>query len=143
MIRKQRGIALFVVIIILPMLVVLGVMLLSSSSMDLKMSDARGTLDGSNISLTAASIEILTTTKFASASVGTAFSSARFTVNGTVQAISGEIDCKRRKDTNGNTFKCIMVDTQLSHDFGREKNNGLRWGINRLGVGFEQPLLVN
>lgn len=143
MIRKQRGIALFVAIIILPMLVVLGVMLLSSASMDLKMSDARGTLDSSNMYLTAASTEILTTIQFASVNVGTNFQPVQFSdVSGSVTTISGELPCKRSKKANGNnSFKCQIVDTKLSHNFGREKADGDQWGINRLGLGIEQPLL--
>lgn len=151
---KQRGVALFVVLIILPMLVVLGLMLLGSSFMDLKMSDARGMLDNSNMRLTSASIEIVSdlggfasessATKFAKVIVDDDISPTYIQgVNGTVLATSALLPCERVRKVNLSKYKCRYVDIQLEHNFGREKTDGTQWGVNRLGLGVQQPVLVN
>lgn len=151
---KQRGVALFVALIILPMLVVLGLMLLGSSFMDLKMSDARGTLDNSNMRLTSASIEILNNSgSFASESSATIFAkvvvddtleSASFPeISGVVLATSALLPCARTRDVDLSKYKCRYVDMQLEHGFGREKTDGTQWGVNRLGLGVQQAVLVN
>ncbi len=144
--RKQSGAALFVAMIILPVLVVLGLMLLGGSFLDLKMTDARASLDGSNITLNAASVDLLSAgsaTPFASAANGTVLSSDSFEdVVSVVDSVSAELDCRRDYNPNGNG-KCLYLDVKLSHSFGRKKSNGKKWGTNRMGLGVEQPLLAN
>lgn len=142
--QKQQGMALFIAVLILPLLLVLGVVAMSNSFLGLKMIDARVLKGESNILLNSASQEILNRTDspadFASATNASTFSYGE--VGSTVDVI-GEIDCKRRINASDTNFKCKYLQVNFEHSFGREKANGMKWALNTMSVGVEQPMLSN
>ena len=140
--HKQKGIALFIAILILPLLLVLGVLVMSSSFLGLKMVDARVLQGESNIFLNSAANEILYRSSSAQ-SFANATTSSVFTygdVSSEVE-LNGEINCKRRMKASGNNFKCKYIQVNFVHSFGREKENGAKWAENGMSVGIEQPII--
>lgn len=140
--HKQKGIALFIALLILPLLLVLGVLVMNSSFLGLKMIDARVLQGESNIFLNSAANQVLhrssSAQSFASAAEGTQFSYQD--VTGSVQ-LNGEISCKRRVKASGNNFKCKYLQVNFEHSFGREKKSGAKWALNEMSVGIEQPII--
>lgn len=140
--QKQRGIALFIAMLILPLLLVLGVLAMSNSFLGLKMIDARVLQGESNILLNSAANEILnrsdSTQIFANATDSTTFSYGDVTSN---IELSGEVDCKRRINASGNSFKCKYLQINFEHSFGRVKDNGTKWALNAMSIGVEQPII--
>jgi hypothetical protein len=144
--QKQKGMALFIAMLILPLLLVMGVMMMNSSFLGLKIIDARAMQGESNITLDGAADDILHQTDsaqlFAEATSSTTFSSALFTgVSGSVQ-LNGELNCKRRMQASGSHFKCKYLQINLSHSYGREVKPGVKQAVNSMGLGVEQPIIV-
>ncbi|WP_028864175.1 hypothetical protein [Psychromonas aquimarina] len=141
--HKQKGIALFIAMLILPLLLVLGVLVMSNTFLSLKMTDARVMQGESNILLNNAVMDILhrssSAQSFAQATKETTFSSDE--VNATVD-LNGEINCKRRMKASGSNFKCKYLEVSFIHRYGRERADGSKWAANELGVGVEQPIIV-
>jgi len=140
--RKQRGMALFVAMLMLPLILVLGVLAMNNSFLGLKMIDARVLKGESDILLNSATNELLNRTDsaaaFANATNTTTFSYGD--VNSTVE-LNGEIDCKRRINASGTNFKCKYVQVHFEHSFGRQQENGVKWALNTMSIGVEQPML--
>lgn len=144
--QKQNGMALFIAMLILPLLLVLGVLVMNSSFLGLKVIDTRAMQAESNIILDGAAHDILHQSDsgqaFAAALSSSTFSSALFTdVNSTVQ-LNGELNCKRRMQASGSHFKCKYLQVNLNHSYGREIAAGVKRAVNSLGLGVEQPILV-
>jgi type IV pilus assembly protein PilX len=140
--HKQKGIALFIAILILPLLLVLGVLVMSNSFLGLKMVDARVLQGESNIFLNSAANEILqrssSAQSFASATTSSVFTYGD--VSSEVE-LNGEINCKRRMKASGDNFKCKYIQVNFVHSFGREKESGAKWAENAMSVGIEQPII--
>ncbi|AGH80360.1 type IV pilus assembly protein PilX [Psychromonas sp. CNPT3] len=151
--HKQRGIVLFIVIMTLPLLMILGFMVMQNTSSGLKMADARGSLDTSNMTLLAASSEILAYKDSGTTTDVTILQHLILKkgsdpqslilfpdVKAKIFKISEPIPCKRSKNAFDNgRFKCRYLSVQLTHDFGRQIN-GKKWGSNMLEVGIEQKI---
>ena len=142
--HKQKGLALFIAMLFLPILLVLGVLAMSNSFLGLKMIDARVVKGESNILLGSAANEILnrsdSATAFASATNNSTFSYGD--VTGDVD-LKEEVDCKRRIDASGNNFKCKYLQVNFEHSFGRDNGSGEKWATNELSVGVEQPIIAD
>ena len=142
--HKQRGIALFIAMLILPLLLVLGVLVMSNTFLGLKMIDARVLQGESNILLNSAASEIMNRSSsaqsFASATQNTVFTYGD--VSSDVELI-GEINCKRRMKASGNNFKCKYLQVNFIHSFGRVKEGGGKWAENAMSVGIEQPIIAD
>lgn len=140
--HKQRGIALFSALLILPLLLALGLVVMTNTFLGMKMTDARVLQGGSNIILNSAATEIMNRSgsaqSFASSTNGTIFSYK--SVTGSVEGY-GEINCKRRIKASSNNFKCRYLQVNFEHSFGRVKTDGTRWAINTMSVGIEQPVI--
>ena len=144
--KKQNGMALFIAMLILPLLFVLGMLVVSSSFFGLKIIDTRVMQGESNLTLNGAAYDILHQSDsaqiFAAALSDSTFSSALFDdVKGTVE-LKGELNCKRRMQASGSNFKCKYLQINLNHSYGRMKENGSRWAVNAMGLGIEQPIIV-
>ncbi len=144
---KQRGIALFVAMLILPLLLVLGVLVMNSSFLGLKMVDARVMQGESNIILNSAAADIMqqsdAAAAFAQATDNSTFSS---NIDGEVTStvkINGELNCRRRMQASGHNFMCKYLELQLNHKFGRDVGAGKTSAQNVMGLGVEQPIIVN
>ncbi len=142
--HKQKGIALFIAMLILPLLLVLGVLVMSNTFLGLKMIDARVMQGESNILLNSAAAEIMhrsgSAQSFASATSNTVFSYGDVT---SAVELNGEINCKRRVKASGNNFKCKYLQVNFEHSFGRTQAGGAKWALNAMGVGIEQPIISN
>ena len=142
--HKQKGIALFIAMLILPLLLVLGVLVMSNTFLGLKMIDARVVQGESNILLNSAATEIMhrsgSAQSFASATNNSTFSYGD--VTSTVDDL-GDINCKRRVKASGNNFTCKYLQVNFKHSFGREKEGGAKWAENTMGVGIEQPVIAD
>lgn len=141
--HKQKGIALFIAVIMLPLILVLGVLAMSNSFLGLKMIDARVLKGESNISLESAATEVLSrsdsATEFANATSLTTFTYGE--VKGSVQLDNEEaIDCKRRINASDSSFNCKYLQIDFVHSFGRDKGDGVKWATNTMSVGVEQPM---
>ena len=144
--QRQDGMALFIAMLILPLLLVLGVLVMSNSFLGLKIIDTRVMQGESNIILDGAARDILhqsdSAQVFAAALSSSTFSSALFTdVKSTVE-LNGELNCKRRMQASGSNFKCKYLQVNLNHSYGREMTGGAKWAVNSMGLGVEQPILV-
>ncbi len=140
--HKQRGIALFIAMLILPLLLVLGVLVMSNSFLGLKMIDARVLQGESNIRLNSAAAEIMNRSSSAQ-SFASATNSSEFSYEGVTGGVEtlGEINCKRRVKASGNNFKCKYLQVNFIHQFGRTKEGGAKWAENAMSVGIEQPII--
>ena len=142
--RKQKGMSLLIAMLILPLILVLGVTVMNKTLLGLKVVGARVVQDESNIMLINASDNLLkratSAQDFASASDSSTFSHGD--VDATV-SVEGEVNCKRRLDASGNNFKCKYLQVDFEHRFGRVKSNGKKQALNGLGVGIEQPIIVD
>lgn len=136
--------ALFIAMLILPLLLVLGVLVMSNAFFGLKMIDARVMQGESNILLNSAATEIMNrasiATSFATASTNTVFTYGDVTGEVT---LNGEVNCKRRMKASGNNFKCKYLQVNFEHAFGRVKEGGAKWASNVMGVGIEQPIIAD
>ena len=144
--QRQNGMALFIAMLILPLLLVLGVLVMNNAFLGLKIIDTRFMQGESNIILDSAAHDILHQSDsgqaFAAALSSSTFSSALFTdVNSTVE-LKGELNCKRRMQSSGSHFKCKYLQVNLNHSYGREKAAGVKRAVNSMGLGIEQPILV-
>lgn len=143
--QKQKGMALFIAMLILPLLLVLGVLIMSNSFLGLKIIDTRVMQGESNIKLNGAAQHILQQTNsaatFAAALDSQTISSTLYgDVNGTV-SLQGELNCRRRMQASGSNFKCKYLQLNLDNSYGREKA-GVKWALNSMGLGVEQPIIV-
>lgn len=143
---KQKGIALFIAMLVMPLLLVLGVLVMNSSFLGLKIIDSRAMQGESNITLDGAAYDILhqsdSAQAFASALSSSTFSSELFSdVSSTVE-LKGELNCKRRMQASGSNFKCKYLQVNLSHSYGKEKTAGIKQAVNSMGLGIEQPIIV-
>ncbi|MCG6201140.1 hypothetical protein [Psychromonas antarctica] len=144
--QKQNGMALFIAMLVLPLLLVLGVLVMNHSFLGLKIIDTRVMQGESNLKLTGAAQDILhqtgSATKFAEALPSASFTSSLFgEVNASVD-LQGELNCRRRMQASGSNFKCKYLQLNLNHAYGREQT-GVRWAINSMGLGVEQPIIVD
>ena len=100
----------------------------------------------SNIILNGAAHDILhqtdSATAFAGALSSDTFSSALFTDVGSTVTLQGELNCKRRIKTSSTKFKCKYLQLNLNHSYGREMAGGAKWALNSMGLGVEQPIIV-
>jgi len=143
--QKQKGMALFIAMLILPLLLVLGVLIMSNSFLGLKIIDTRVMQGESNIKLNGAAQHILQQTgsaaTFAAAVDSESIPSALYDdVNGTV-SLQGELNCRRRMQASGSNFKCKYLQLNLDNSYGREQA-GVKWAVNSMGLGVEQPIIV-
>ncbi|MDA7745768.1 hypothetical protein N8878_00355 [Psychromonas sp.] len=143
---RQKGMALVIALIILPLLLVLGVLLMNNAFLGLKVIDSRAMQGESNIILNGTASDIMNTPgsakAFAEATENTTFDSLQYPeANSSVQLL-GEINCRRRMDASGSVFKCKYLQVDFKHAYGREKNDGSKWAQNVLSVGVEQPIIV-
>lgn len=151
--HKQRGIVLFIVIMTLPLLLMLGFMVMQNTSIGLKITDARASLSKSNMTLLAASREMLGYKKqntnthktmlkqLDSATEGQILIPVLFPeVQAKIFEIGPLIPCKRSKNAFDNDrFKCRYIRVQFEQDFGRQ-TQGKKWGHNILEVGIEKKI---
>lgn len=144
--QKQTGMALFMVMLILPLLLVLGVLLMSNSFLGLKIIDSRVMQGESNIILDGAAQELLlrndSAQAFAAALSSSTFSSALFTDVSSTVTLNGELNCRRRMQASGSNFKCKYLQVNLNHSYGREMAGGAKWAVNSMGLGIEQPIII-
>jgi len=142
--RKQRGLALFIAMLILPILLTLGVLAMSNSFLGLKMVDARVLRGESDLLLNSAADEILSRTTsaatFANATNATTFTYGEVTAE---VELGSELECKRSMNASGNAFKCQYLQLNFTHQFGRQKQDGVKWASNVMSVGVEQPVIAN
>ena len=142
--HKQKGIALFIAMLILPLLLVLGVLVMSNTFLGLKMIDARVLQGESNILLNSAATEIMNRSSsaqsFASAEKGAEFSYE--SVDGSVED-STVLTCKRSDRPSDDKFKCKYLQVNFVHQFGRTQAGGAKWATNAMNVGIEQPIISN
>lgn len=144
--RKQKGIALFIAMLVLPLILVLGILVMSNAFMGLKIIDTRVMQEKSNLSIEGAALDILhqsdSAQLFASALASSTFSSTLFSdVSSTVE-VYGELNCKRRMRASSSHFKCRYLQLNLNHSYGREKSGGGKWAVNTMGLGIEQPIII-
>lgn len=143
---KQKGMALVVAMLILPLLLVLGVLLMNGAFLGLKMTDSRVMKNESNIILNSAASEIMNQPSnaqaFAEALSTTSFTSRQYPDAIISVQLQNEISCRRRIQASGNNVKCKYLQVDLKHAYGREKNDGSKWAKNTLGVGVEQPIIA-
>lgn len=140
--RKQSGMALFIAMLILPLLLVLGVLVMSNSFLGLKIIDTRVMQSESNIKLDSAAQQILAETSptaFAAAEDDDVFASGD--VSGKV-SLQGELNCRRIIKTSGSNFKCKYLQLNLDHSYGRAVTGGGKSALNSMGLGIEQPILA-
>ena len=141
--KRQQGVALFVAMMILPMILLMGIVSVTGSFMDLKMIDARISHHESRINLNSTASHIINTpnvsTSFAVATTGSVFRSDKFAHSDATAELLGESTCKRRKNAFGDNFKCKYIDLTLSERYGRTNQGGHQWGENMLSVGIELP----
>ncbi len=146
--RQQQGAALFIAMLILPLLLVLGILVMNNSFLGLKMVDARVLQGESNILLNSAASDIMHSTNiaasFAAATDDQVFTSnkAGGIVTGKIE-INGELNCRRRMQASGSNFKCRYLELELVHDFGRNTSAGTKAAKNVMGLGIEQPIIVD
>lgn len=144
--HKQKGITLFIAMLILPLLLVLGVLVMSNTFLGLKMIDARVVIGESNILLNSAATEIMhragSAQSFASATVNTKFSYGDVETKSITIDDNDEINCKRRVKASGNNFKCKYIQVNFVHSFGRGET-GAKWAKNEMSVGIEQPVIAD
>lgn len=138
--------ALFIAMLLLPLLLVLGVLVMNNSFLGLKIVDSRVMQSESNISLNGGAQDILQKSGnaqlFAAATSSAVFTSERFDdVSGGV-SLNGELNCRRRMKASGSNFKCKYLQVNLQHAYGREKIDGTRRALNFMGLGVEQPIIV-
>ena len=138
--------ALFIAMLLLPLLLVLGVLVMNNSFLGLKIVDTRVMQSESNISLNGGALDILQKSGnaklFAAATSSAVFTSERFDdVSGGV-VLNGELNCRRRMKASGSNFKCKYLQVNLQHEYGREKVDGTRRALNFMGLGVEQPIIV-
>ncbi|WP_022941667.1 hypothetical protein [Psychromonas hadalis] len=146
--HKQQGIALFIAMLILPLLLILGMMVMSNTFLGLKMIDARVLQGESNILLNSAANEVMhrsnSAQSFAEATTETIFSYGDVTSSVEVNdEVKGDINCKRRMKASGTNFKCKYLQVNFIHQFGRTKTGGAKWAENVMAVGIEQPVIAN
>lgn len=144
---KQRGMALVIAMIILPLLLVLGTMLMSNAFLGLKVTDSRVMKNESNMILNGAADDILNQTGVAStlaeAVDSTTFTSTQFPTATTSVELQEEVSCRRRVQASGTNFSCKYLQINFNHAYGRAKDDGTTWAQNSLGVGVEQPIIAN
>ena len=144
--QRQKGMALFIAMLILPLLLVLGVLVMDNAFLNLKVIDSRALRGESNITLDGAAYDILhqpdSAQTFAAAVSSSTLSSAVFTdVSGTIE-LQGELTCKRRMQASGSNFKCRYLQVNLNHAYGRAMAGGTKRAVNSMGLGVEQPILI-
>lgn len=144
--KKERGMALLIAMLFLPLLLVLGILVMNNSFLGLKIVDTRVMQSESNISLNGGAQDILQKSGnaqlFAAATDSAVFTSDRFSdVSGDV-TLNGELNCRRRMQASGSNFKCKYLQVNLQHEYGREQMNGTRRALNFMGLGVEQPIIV-
>ncbi|WP_354623356.1 hypothetical protein [Psychromonas sp. MME2] len=138
--------SLFIAMLLLPLLLVLGMLVMNSSFLGLKIIDTRVMQGESNLILNSAAQHILdqkdNAQHFAAAVSSSTFTSSLFTdVDGSV-TLNGELTCRRRMQASGSNFKCKYIQLDLKHAYGRETAGGAKWALNSMGVGVEQPIIV-
>jgi len=134
--------------LVLPLLLTLGVLAMSNSFLGLKMIDARVLQSESNVFLNSAATEILgrvtSAETFSNATDNTTFSYGVDDAEVIADVeLDNEVDCKRRVQASGNTFKCKYLQVNFTHLFGRQKKDGVKWATNVMSVGIEQPVISN
>jgi len=153
--QKQKGMMLFIVMLILPLLLVLGSLLMGNTFLGLKVVDSRVMKVESNMILEGAARDILNATDspqvFAAVlDSATTLKSDLFKDVTTMVDLNGESNCKRRMNASGtNNFKCKYLQVNLNHRYGRETGektdagDNITWAVNSMGQGIEQPLINN
>lgn len=144
---KQSGMALVIAMIFLPLLLVLGTLLMSNAFLGLKVTDSRVMKNESNMVLNGAADDILNQSGVESTLVAatddTTVSSTQFpTITSSVD-LQQEGNCTRTGAATETSIKCVFLQINLNHDYGRAKDDGTTWAQNTLGVGVEQPFFAN
>lgn len=143
--HKQKGAALVIALLILPLLLVLGVVAMNSSFFGLKMVDARVLKNESNILLKSASNEILTrsTSELAFSSESSGSSTFSYgDVDATITPKNDDVPCKRSTQASSIDYECKYLQVDFTHSFGRVKKDGKKWAENAMSVGIEQPYIA-
>ncbi len=145
---KQKGVALFIAMLMLLMLTAIGSVLLSGSNLDLKMADAAAQRMASDQLLEGAIEDILTSTttaaKFGADSSDITVASGAFDDVSATATPRGETACKRTLNPNQvKGFSCRYVDVRVSTEHGRSKSGGGKWAVNAMNAGVEQPIKTN
>jgi len=148
--HQQKGMALLIAMLILPLILVLGILMVNNSFFGLKIVDSRVMKNESNMTLNGAADELISQTStgdFATPE-GKSFDVSEFdgvsieveTLNVNTSTNTNETDCGRTVQASGNNIKCRYLQLDLTHAFGREKVDGGKWAENKLSVGIEQPV---
>lgn len=144
-IHRQKGMALVIAMIILPLLLVLGVLMMNNAFLGLKIIDSRVEKNTSDIILNGMASEVMNqpgnAKAFAEALSSTTFTSTQYPEASSSVELHSEINCRRRIQASGNNFKCKYLQVNFEHAYGREKVDGNKWASNTLSVGVEQPII--
>lgn len=143
--HKQKGMALVIAMLILPLLLVLGLLMMNNAFLGMKVIDSRVEKNTSNIILNGMASEVMNqpgnAQAFAEALESTTFNSIQYPEATSSVQLQSEINCRRRVQASGNNFKCKYLQVDFEHAYGREKIDGNKWAANTLSVGIEQPII--
>jgi len=163
---KQKGMALIMAMLILPLLFALGVLVMNNSFLGLKVVDTRVMQNESNMILNGSANELMgdsgSQTLFASFEETDEvdaedeanedlpifeFEKLEFDaddnneVNLSMESL-GEMACKRTMKASGSNIQCKYLQLNFEHDYGRARDATTKWAKNRLSLGVEQPIFT-
>jgi len=144
---KQKGMALVIAMMILPLLLVLGGLLMNSAFLDLKVIDSRVMQNESNMILNGTASAMISDsgspTLFANAVEGNIVSTSdEFSGASSTVQLLGEMKCHRKMQASGSNFKCKYLQIDFKHAYGRAKSADSKWAENALSIGVEQPIFA-
>ncbi|MCE0558658.1 MULTISPECIES: hypothetical protein [unclassified Motilimonas] len=147
--HTQRGISLFISMLMLALLSALTTLLMANASLDLKMAGAAALKIDADQQLEGAIEELLakndSALQFASAIKGSQFTLTHISgVSSAVAQVQDQPSCARsRRPSSDGIFACRYLHTKLNRDYGRAKTGSGRLGNNSAGLGIEQKTLKN
>lgn len=141
--KRQRGAALFIAMLLLILLTSLGVMVMTETDMDLKMTGAAVSRELAEQRLEGAASELLTSVvaqenfiQLDKGDTGTASSTVYDTVSISLEG-RGDFGCRRSfAATSTDLMDCRFVQVDMADSYGKG-----RTGQVGLGLGVEQPFL--
>lgn len=144
--RKQKGMALIIAMMILPLLLALGVLLMNNSFLGLKVIDTRVMQNESNMVLLGSANELIedvdSPTTFANVEEGDELTSEKFDNSTATVQLLGESACKRSLNASGSSIQCKYIQVDFQHSYGRSIDADNKWAENTLSVGVEQPIFA-
>ena len=169
---KQKGMALIMAMLILPLLFALGVLVMNNSFLGLKVIDTRVMQNESNMILNASANEVMgdsgSQTLFGNFEDRSGenvedevdaedeanedqpifeFEKLEFDEDDNNEVnlsmeSLGEMACKRTMEASGSNIQCKYLQLNFEHDYGRARDATTKWAKNRLSLGVEQPVFA-